>query len=777
MKKKLLLSFAVFATAMSVNAQKPLYKGIAKKSMSVEFQTNAVIESKTEINPIVMSNSSSNKRLVTKTIKDTLSIVGNKKTYGYPDHAYNLRRTMKLKLYKSGSNTEFLSANQRYDNTQPLKLNGFGVSLTAYHDNTPVVALVFLRSKKTKELDSIIPVELSINAVKSTSGAITYSTRWFKPTTPISISDTFMIEVFPRDKTDSLGITATGAYYGSTRAVAKIDGTTLTVNSTFPEDDSTYYGWGLDNKGYFKGGFLAWNSTLNDFFVTGKNVLPGTYITAQTGAFTYTVNKTQTVAQTDINQNLKVYNTYNGSLGVDALTDGKTSFNYYMAYDDGIKGLESDWFMYPDVEYTVDSDPKANDVCKGTDGSVSVTFDAKNRNVLENPTLSKLAFFQKYLGLDKSKNYFYSTVQNGKGSTKFVGIIDFKSTSLTINATLDSLNKLDTLFMVDYILPYGFSKPAAPVTLGHLFPVSSKVSAEALVSSAIKCNGGDAEVIVSATGGTAAYIGTGVKLAVKAGNASYDVTDANGCKGTATINVTEPTKLVALALVSSAIKCNGGDAEVTVSAFGGTPAYTGYGNTPYKGIGKQLVKAGNLSFEVTDDKGCKETATINVTEPTTLTVVASEVSKASNDNTKDGKAKVVATGGTSPYTYVWSANAGSTSEVTVSKGNYTVVVTDINGCVKDGAVVITAGTASISELAIEGLSIYPNPTSTNLTVAFSSKGSASIELVNVAGQVVDTKNTTGVSNTSFDMTSLETGVYFVNIKVAEGTAIFKVVKD
>ena len=235
------------------------------------------------------------------------------------------------------------------------------------------------------------------------------------------------------------------------------------------------------------------------------------------------------------------------------------------------------------------------------------------------------------------------------------------------------------------------------------------------------------------------------------------------------LNVTV-SKVSAEALVSSAIKCNGGDAEVTVSATGGTAAYTGTGV-------KQAVKAGNASYDVTDANGCKGTATINVTEPTTLTVVASEVSKASNDNTKDGKAKVVATGGTSPYTYVWSANAGSTSEVTVGKGNYSVVVTDNNGCVKDGAVVITAGTASISELAIEGLSIYPNPTSTNLTVAFSSKGSASIELVNVAGQVVDTKNTTGVSNTSFDMTSLETGVYFVNIKVAEGTAIFKVVKD
>ena len=155
MNKKLLLSFAVFATALSVNAQKPLYKGVAKKSMSVEFKTNAVIESKTEINPIVMSNSSSKKRLVTKTIKDTLSIAGNKKTYGHPHHAFSTNRTMKLKLYKSGNDTEFLSANQRYDNTQPLKLNSFGVVLTAYHDNTPVVALVTLRSKKTKQLDSI----------------------------------------------------------------------------------------------------------------------------------------------------------------------------------------------------------------------------------------------------------------------------------------------------------------------------------------------------------------------------------------------------------------------------------------------------------------------------------------------------------------------------------------------------------------------------------------------------------------------------------------------
>ena len=380
------------------------------------------------------------------------------------------------------------------------------------------------------------------------------------------------------------------------------------------------------------------------------------------------------------------------------LNVGTTANPNYKSYDAHIT-------MYPIVEYTYDVNPAIDNKCLGANKEVNVTYAATDAysSVAKNPVLNQMAFWSSLLGWNKKTGYYYSLASvNAKSGGLFKDTLDHSNATFAYKYTATSDVKNDTLVVTDFMLPYGLFKVASMVVNQSTFLLSSKVSAEALVSSAIKCNGGDAEVTVSATGGTAAYTGTGVKLAVKAGNASYDVTDANGCKGTATINVTEPT---------------------------------------------------------------------------TLTVVASEVSKASNDNTKDGKAKVVATGGTSPYTYVWSANAGSTSEVTVGKGNYSVVVTDINGCVKDGSVVITAGTASISELAIEGLSIYPNPTSTNLTVAFSSKGSASIELVNVAGQVVDTKNTTGVSNTSFDMTSLETGVYFVNIKVAEGTAIFKVVKD
>ena len=96
------------------------------------------------------------------------------------------------------------------------------------------------------------------------------------------------------------------------------------------------------------------------------------------------------------------------------------------------------------------------------------------------------------------------------------------------------------------------------------------------ITTPIACNGGNAVVTVSATGGTGAYTGTGT-FTVAAGNYTYTVTDANGCTKTTTINVAQPTLLVASSAVTSSIACNGGDAVVTVSATGGTGAYTGTG--------------------------------------------------------------------------------------------------------------------------------------------------------------------------------------------------------
>lgn len=78
------------------------------------------------------------------------------------------------------------------------------------------------------------------------------------------------------------------------------------------------------------------------------------------------------------------------------------------------------------------------------------------------------------------------------------------------------------------------------------------------------------------------------------------------------------------------------------------------------------------------------------------------------------------------------------------------------------------------------INVYPNPVTTNATIDFNlaEANSVSIELVNTVGQVVITENlgnrTAGVQNYSLDATSLNNGLYFLNIKIGNNTITKKV---
>src|SRR5690606_1196226 len=116
--------------------------------------------------------------------------------------------------------------------------------------------------------------------------------------------------------------------------------------------------------------------------------------------------------------------------------------------------------------------------------------------------------------------------------------------------------------------------------------------------------------------------------------------------------------LEAFAVTDQAVSCHGGsDGSATASATGGTPPYTYLWNDP---SGQSSATATGLSIgsytvTVTDANGCTDIATITITEPLlVLSASAIELSPVNCFGGSDGQARASGSGGTPPYSYLWS---------------------------------------------------------------------------------------------------------------------------
>ncbi len=214
------------------------------------------------------------------------------------------------------------------------------------------------------------------------------------------------------------------------------------------------------------------------------------------------------------------------------------------------------------------------------------------------------------------------------------------------------------------------------------------------------CNGGSDGVInLGVSGGTAAYTylwndgsSSQNRTGLPAGTYSVTVTDANGCTGAATgLSVTEPTAISASA-GASAILCNGGTSTITVTASGGTGSleYSLNGGAyQSSNIFTGISASGSANnITVKDASGCTTTTSILVSEPDVLalsTVITHETCAGDSD----GAINLSVSGGTTSYSYVWTASGGGVvpagqeddQDLTgLVAGIYTVVVTDANNC-------------------------------------------------------------------------------------------------
>ncbi len=157
------------------------------------------------------------------------------------------------------------------------------------------------------------------------------------------------------------------------------------------------------------------------------------------------------------------------------------------------------------------------------------------------------------------------------------------------------------------------------------------------------------------------------------------VTDANECEITGQVTIDEPPLLV-ITTSSTDVLCNGeSSGTVSVTAEGGTAPYTYEWSTRRTDPELSGLPVGIYTVTVTDANNCTAIAEAVVGEPAALRAnITSTIVVCNGGST--GSVRVIANGGTAPYQYQWNTGDTSAEVEALPAGNYTVTVTDANGC-------------------------------------------------------------------------------------------------
>ncbi len=298
-------------------------------------------------------------------------------------------------------------------------------------------------------------------------------------------------------------------------------------------------------------------------------------------------------------------------------------------------------------------------------------------------------------------------------------------------------------------------------------------------TSNLTCN--NIDLTVSGGNGTISYDwsndGTGdfddTQDAVIATSGTFDVIIKDEqCQADTLSFTVDASNAPAIGLNSSSVTdvlCNGdgGNLNIDVTLNGGatSPTYSwSSGQTTEDVTG---LAGGDYVVTVNDENGCSAQSSFTVVEPDPLVASFTSTDEITgNDATID----VTVAGGVGGYTYSWTPNVATTQDLAnIPAGNYSVTVTDANGC--NQILNITVGSqVGIDELNSNSIEIYPNPNNGMFKLNSNGLPVSSVDIYTINGILVQSFKTSEIPS-EFNLKA-EKGVYLIKLNV-ENSVITK----
>ena len=281
----------------------------------------------------------------------------------------------------------------------------------------------------------------------------------------------------------------------------------------------------------------------------------------------------------------------------------------------------------------------------------------------------------------------------------------------------------------------------------------------------VLCNGSASGAItLTASGGAGTYTynwGGGItsqnRTNLVAGSYTVTVMDTSSCNSAATSFVITQSPSIVLNPVNKNISCkSASNGSISLSVTGGNYPYSYSWTGSYGFIATTQnidnIPAGTYEITVTDANSCSASENgIVLTQPSAAVSIVTTPTAATCKDGSNGSISAIASGGTSPYSYAWSTGANTASITGLSKGPYSILVTDANGCTLNQNI-------NVSEPPTK-LELYANVKES------SSCGNAtgSIELTVVNGNAPFSYAWTNTSQTSANPSSLGAGTFTATV--------------
>jgi len=287
---------------------------------------------------------------------------------------------------------------------------------------------------------------------------------------------------------------------------------------------------------------------------------------------------------------------------------------------------------------------------------------------------------------------------------------------------------------------------------------SIQVTASAIVTPSA-CGKANGVIDITVSGGTAPYTytwsnGQTTEDLQNLAPGTYKVTiaDANGCTAELSVILRENNTLRLSAAVKQTSCQDDASGAIDLVTAGGTAPYTYLWSNGATTEDLSGLTAGIYKVTVTDANGCTATLQVSVSKKTF--VIGNQITQPKCHGDATGSIVLTPSGGTAPYTFIWSNGATGNTVTNLPAGTYTVTVTDATGCSRQVTFIITDPPAITAATTVNNTQC-------------GAEGKYSVDLTVSGGTAPYTYAWSNGAITQ-DLDSLHSGTYTVQITDANG---------